>query len=324
MLLLLAASVAHAQDIPAPSDTGEVLTGPQKVEGQVVRPGVSDMLPVAGVWVTLHRVGSDHAAPLDSVRADSRGRYAFNFTRTGDQHAVYFVSAAYGGVAYFTPPLAHSIVRGQEAEIAVFDTTSGHVPISVRGRHVVISAVNANAVRTITEVFEIANDSSVTKVAGSGDDGAVWTTAFPERATSFQVSQGDVPSGAVRFADGRAHIYAPIAPGIKQVSFTYSMPASAFPLRIPVARDTQILEVLIEEETGAVAGAKLKEVAPVSLERRSFRRFLADDVPASEVSVIDLPASTAARGIDSRYLIALTVGIGGAMAFALARALRQR
>ena len=282
------------------------------------------MIPVGGVWVTLHRVGSDQAAPLDSVRADSRGRYEFNFRRTGDQQAIYFVSAAYGGVAYFTPPLVHSLVRGQEAEIAVFDTTSGHVPISVRGHHIIVSSVDANAVRSITEVFELANDSSVTKVAGTGTEGAVWTTSFPDRASGFQVTQGDVPADAVQFSGGRALIYAPLAPGLKQIAISYTIPASAFPLRMPVLRDTQILEVLVEEEKGTVGGAKLKEVAPVALERRSFRRFLADDVPANEVSTIDLPAVTAARDIDPRYMVALTVAIGAAMISALAYALRRR
>src|SRR5688500_19775177 len=101
-MMLAFAGVARAQEFPAPSDTGEVLAGPQKVMGQVVRPGEKDMIPVPGVWVTLHRVGSDTAAPLDSVRADTQGRYTFDFQRTGDERAIYFVSASYGGVAYFT------------------------------------------------------------------------------------------------------------------------------------------------------------------------------------------------------------------------------
>jgi hypothetical protein len=127
----------------------------------------------------------------------------------------------------------------------------------------------------------------------------------------------------VRFENGRARVYAPLAPGLKQLAFTYSMPASAFPLSIPIIRDTQILEVLIEEEKGTVTGAKLVEKDPVVLERRSFRRFLADDVPANSVSVIDLPASSKNARIDPRYMIALTVLFGSAMVFALVRATRR-
>ncbi len=324
LILLLVARLATAQDPAFSSDSQEVLSGPQRVAGQVVRPGTKSMLPVPNVWVTLHRVGSDRAAPLDSVRADPQGRYAFDFTRTGDERALYFVSASYGGVAYFTPPLAHNVVRGEEAEIAVFDTTSGAVPISVRGRHIIVSAVDANGARTITEVYELANDSSVTQVVPPSGDAAVWAAPLPAQSSNFRVTQGDVPAAAFKFDNGKASVYAPLAPGIKQLAFTYTLPARAFPLSIPIVRNTQILEVLVEEEQGKVSGAKLAEQAPVAIERRSFRRFLADDVPTGSVLVIDLPAVEKGGAIDPRYMIALTIIIGGSMIFALARALRRR
>ena len=323
--VVFAARVAFAQDSTAiEPDSEEIPTGPQFVSGQVVRPGIDRMLPVPNVMVTLHRVGSDRAGPLDSLRADAKGRYQFHFTRSGDQRALYFVSALYGGVAYFTPPLAHSTVKGDEAEIAVFDTTSAPVPISSRGHHVVVSAVDANGMRNVTEVYELANDSSVTRVVSRAGGGDVWSAVIPSRGRNFHVEQGDIPAQAVRFEDGKARVFAPIAPGLKQLAFTYAMPANAFPLSIPIVRDTQILEVLVEEEKGRVTGARLVEKDPVVLERRSFRRFLAADVPANSVSVIDLPAAPKNLEFDPRYMIALTVVFGSAMIFALARALRRR
>jgi hypothetical protein len=322
VLLLLAGSAAAAQE-PVEGEGADSLTGPQEVAGQVVRPGSNAMLPVSNVMVTLHRVGSDRAAPLDSIRADGNGRYRFRFTRTGDRSALYFVSASYGGVAYFTPPLAHSVVKGLEAEIAVFDTTSAPIPISSKGHHVVVSSVDANGMRTITEVFELANDSSVTRVASTTGNGDVWSSVLPAQARDFRVSQGDVPAQAVRFEQGRVRVFAPLSPGIKQLAFSYSIPARAFPLSVPIVRPTEILEVLIEEEKGSVSGASLQEQEPVALNRRSFRRFLASDVPANAVSIIDLPAASRAMGIEPRYMVGLTVIIGGAMIFALARALRR-
>ena len=323
LFLVLASGLAGAQQVDAAAADGDsVPTGPQLVSGQVVRPGTDRMVPVPNVMVTLHRVGSDRAAPLDSARADSKGRYVFHFNRSGDTRAIYFVSASYGGIAYFTPPLAHATVQGEEAEIAVFDTTSAPVPISSRGHHVIVSAVDANGMRNVTEVYELANDSSVTRVASNASGGEVWSAVVPANASGFQVSQGDIAAQAVRFEKGRALVLAPIAPGLKQLAFSYSLPASAFPLNIPIIKDTQILEVLIEEEKGSVSGAKLEEKDPVALERRSFRRFLAADVPANSVSVIDLPA-VRTTSIDPRYMIALTVVFGGAMLFALARALRR-
>src|SRR5256885_7350842 len=101
------------------------LPSSQRVSGRIVRPGLARMDPVSGAWVVLHRVGPDRAGPLDSVQSDPRGRYSFTYTRTGSEDAVYFVSASYDGIAYFTPPLAEGKVSGDDGEIAVFDTTSG-------------------------------------------------------------------------------------------------------------------------------------------------------------------------------------------------------
>jgi hypothetical protein len=322
-LLLLLASTAAAQDQDQ-TDTTQVPQGPQHVAGQVVRPGKDKMIAVPNVWVTLHRVGTDHAAPLDSTHADATGHYAFDFRRSGEPGAIYFVSASYGGVAYFTPPLAKSTVTGDDAEIAVFDTTSAPVRIDVRGHHIVVSSVDVNGARQITEVYEIANDSSVTQVPSTTSHLPVWSAIIPPRASSFAVTQGDVPSAAIKFEDGRANVFAPIAPGLKQIAITYTLPASSFPLSIPVINDTQIFEVLIEDEKGTVTAPKLKELAPVSLEKRNFRRFLGPDVPANAVVKIDLPAPPEQTDIDPRYMVALTVLIGGAMVFALARALQRR
>ena len=290
----------------------------------MVKPGARQMLSVPHIWVTLHRVGSDRAGPLDSMRADGDGRYAFTYRRTGDSAAVYFVSASYGGIAYFTSPLMETVVTGEKAEIAVYDTTSGPLVVGIRGHHVVVSAVDANAQRSVTEVYELANDSSVTRIAASTDaKSAVWSGGLPAGAIDFQVTQGDIPAAAVAFSNSHVLVFAPIAPGLAQLAFTYNLPATAFPLRIPIESPTQILEVLVEDEKGQVSGARLKEKEPVILEKRSFRRFLADDVPMNTVAVIDLPPSVRAT-VDRRYLVVLTLVIGGAMILALARALNRR
>ncbi len=324
MLAIAGAAVAQ-QPSSGTSSPDSSLTAAidQRVEGQVVRPGNREMIPVPQIMVTLHRVGSDRAGPLDSVRADATGHYSFTYRRSGDESAIYFASAKYGGIAYFTPPLADAVVKGENAEVAVYDTTSAKITIGVRGHHVVVSAVDVNAERSVTEVYELANDSSVTRIAGSGTSGSVWTTTVPKGAHDFRVSQGDIPAGAVAFTSSGVSVFAPIAPGLAQLAFSYSLPASAFPLRVRVLQPTQIFEVLVEDERGTVQGAKLKERQPVILERRSFRRFLADDVPVNAVSVIDLPPARKTT-IDRRYLVVLTVMIGGAMIAALAWALQRR
>jgi hypothetical protein len=245
--------------------------------------------------------------------------------RTGSEDAVYFVSASYDGIAYFTPPLAEGKVSGDDGEITVFDTTSHHVPLSLRGHHVVVSAVDANAQRSVVEVYDLSNDSSVTRVAaGDKPADATWQTHIIPSAQNFRVSQGDIPAVAVSYANGLVNVFAPIAPGVKQLSFSYSLPAKSFPLKLPLEKDTGIYEIMVEDKGGSVTGPRLKEVDPVTVENRNFRRFLASDMPQNSVAIIDLPAPPTTRSIDPRYLVAITLVIGGSMVVALAQALRRR
>lgn len=283
------------------------------------------MDPVAGVWVVLHRVGPDRAGPVDSIKSDGRGHYRFNYTRTGSADAIYFVSASHDGIAYFTPPLAEGKVSGDDGEITVFDTTSGRVPLSLRGHHVVVSNADANARRSIVEVYDLSNDTSVTRVAsGETPAGATWHTHISPGAANFKVGQGDISAAAVSFANGLVSVFAPLAPGIKQLSFSYSLPAKSFPLRLPLEKETGIYEIMIEDKAGSVTGPRLKEVDPVTVDERNFRRFLASDMPENSVAVIDLPPPPQSRSIDPRYLVALTLVIGASMILALAQALRRR
>jgi hypothetical protein len=282
------------------------------------------MDPVSGVWVVLHRVGPDKAGPLDSVRSDPRGRYAFNYSRTGSEDAIYFVSASYNGIAYFTPPLAEGKVSGDDGEVTVFDTTSHRVPMTLRGHHVVVSAVDANGLRSVVEVYDVSNDSKVTRIAPTDTPkDATWQTHITPAATNFRVNQGDIPASAVSYAKGAVNVYAPLAPGIKQIAFSYSLPAKSFPLSLPLEKETGIYEILIEEKAGSVTGPHLREMDPVTVDERNFRRFLASDMPVSSSAVIDLPAPPA-RTIDPRYMVAITLVIGGTMVLALAQALRRR
>ena len=298
---------------------------PQQVSGRIVRPGDHEMDPVSGVWVVLHRVGPDRAGPLDSLQSDSRGRYSFKYERSGSEDAIYFVSASYGGIAYFTAPLAEGKVSGDDGEIAVFDTTSGHVPMSLRGHHIIVSAVDPNARRAVMEVYDLSNDTSVTRISTSDKpEDATWRVHVSPGATDFKVSQGDISAAAVSYTNGVVNVFAPIAPGIKQLAFSYSLPANSFPLKLPLEKATGVYEILIEEKTGSVTGPHLKEMDPVTVDERNFRRFLASDMPENSVAVIDLPPPPPTRSIDPRFLVALTVVIGGSMIAALARALKRR
>ena len=315
---VLSAGPAQGQDSAA-AGAGERIA-PRDVSGRVVRPGADGMIPVTGAWVTLHRVGPDSSGPLDSVRTGAGGRYTIRYQPYGTD-AVYFASSMYGGIAYFTPPLPAGDAGGNAGEITVFDTTSRPIPIRTRGRHLVVSSSAASGRRTLVEVFELSNDTTVTAVSGARQR-ATWSTTLAPNAADFQVGQNDIGGNAIAFRDGRVLVFASLSPGIRQVAFSYSVPASDFPLSVPIADSVGIFEVLLEDPGSTASGGGLTEQEAVSLENRSFRRFLAQDVPPTATVTIDVGAPTAPQR--NRFVIVPVAVAAAVMAVALAFALTRR
>jgi hypothetical protein len=259
----------------------------------------------------LHRVGSDRAGPLDSARSGPDGRFRIRYSRSGVEDALYFVSARYGDIAYFSPPLRADTVRGGDADVIVYDTTTDTTQLRVQGHHIVLSAPRGPRLRggrrEVAEVFEIENEGTRTVVARDSIT-PLWTTTLPAEAESTSVAPGDVTAGAVAFRRGRAELFAPMSPGVRQVVLTYLLPASAFPISRPIERQTSVLEVLLEEPRASAEGPRLTEVAPVEIEGRAFRRFLAQDVPASAVIRLDVPPQVA-QNRSAMYVLAAVVGL---------------
>jgi hypothetical protein len=312
LVALLVASLSSVALAPAAAG--------QRVTGRVVSPGGEHPPPVPGAWVVLHRIAHDTSGPLDSVRTNARGEYTFRYTRAEEDSALYIVSSMRGGVAYFTVPLRAGDVRGEAAEIMVFDTTSGKLPLRVQGRHFVVVPGEGGRNPEVLEVYELSNDSSLTAVAPK-DGRAVWTALVPERATKFRLGEGDVSEGGLVMRDGRVHLFAPVAPGLKQLSFRYELPRDAFPLTVPITEPVGVLEVVADDPGARVTGAALRERPPVRSEGRTFKRFLAQDVPRNAVVRIELTAGDGAmRGATVALLGALfAAAAAGALALALRR-----
>lgn len=280
------------------------------------------MGPARNLWVTLHRVGKDTAGPIDSVRSDAAGGYRFTYKPFGAGDAVYFASTTYGGIAYFTAPLRDANVTGDAAEITVFDTTSRAFPMSVKGRHLIVSKVDSADMRTIVEVFELSNDSLVTLVTAERENAPpTWSVAVPAAAVDVRANEGEISPDAFAAQNGRVSVFAPIAPGVKQIAFSYKLPGSSFPLRVRSETPVVVFEVLVEEAQGDVKGQGFAAVDPVTLERRNFRRFLAQDVKADADLVVEVPAgATSGRNM---YIAGLLVAVGFLMMLALTRSMQR-
>jgi hypothetical protein len=274
-----------------------------------------------GVMVTLHRVGPDSSGPVDSVRTDARGHYSLRYPRFGDEAAVYFAAAVYRGIAYFSSPLRGARASGDDAEITVFDTTSRPLALHVRGHHVVVSSPHPDGTRDIIEVWELSNDTTLTAV-GRDSLTPVWRVQLPAGAQKFVGGPGDVAASALSTRGDSVVLLAAFGPGVKQLSYTYALPPSRFPLRFSAAQPTGVFEVLVEEAGGQVSGGTLRAMDAATTQGRTFKRWLGQEVAPGQSVLITVPTTSAA--VRTRLLIALASLIVAAMAVALVRALRTR
>jgi hypothetical protein len=314
-------AIACAQTPRVPVGAPSAESPRREARGVVERITAKGELPLRDTWVVLHRIGKDLAAPIDSIRTDAAGRFVFRYHATGDTSALYFIATSYDGIAYFTPPLRKPVVGGGDADLLVYDTTSGPVPISVRGRHVIVTAPDTGKGRAVLEVFELSNDTSLTRVAGTPEK-PTFESTLPDGATNPIATDGDIPAEAVKFVNGRVQVFSPIAPGIKQLSFHYRIPLNKKPIAIPSPAPAAVLEVLVEDAEGDASGAKLKKMASVTLEGRAFRRFVAQDAPANAVLTVLAPTQVGAA-FSARMAIVI-VAIGAAMLAGLAASLMRK
>ncbi len=303
-----------------PAGAGDAQPVRRTIAGQVITPGTdAGPVPARGVWVTLHRVAPGDAGPVDSARTGASGRYSITYGRAPADSAVFFLSAAHAGITYFSAPIADGDVSGEEAELVVYDTASVTTPLPVHGRHVIVGKIDSTGRHPVVEVYEVVNDGTVTYVGS--EERPTFETGVPEGGEGFRLTSGDVSPDAVTVSDGMLRVFAPIPPGTKQIGFAYMMSPARFPLSIPVGRDLAELEVLLEDTAATVDGARLAEVEAVAGEGGAFRRFAAEDVPASAVFRVTVPVP--ARDMTTVYVIAVLVVVGLVMLMALGRSMRR-
>jgi hypothetical protein len=315
--LLVGSGVAGAQ---RGVDTSRA-TPMASVSGKVETPNAEKEIPIPGIYVTLHRVASDSSGPVDSVRTDARGNYLIRYRRPPGDEGVYFAAAVYHGIAYFSAPIQSARSTGEEGEITVFDTTSKPVEFHVRGHHLVVSAPRPEGSRDIVEVWELSNDTTVT-VIGKDTLSPVWSTALPRGATNVRAGQGDVGPDAIVARGDRVVMIAPFGPGVKQISYSYSMPPSQFPLTLSIDKPTSVLEVLLEEPLAQVTSRSLHGTDAATTGGRTFKRFLGQDAAAGESIRITVPTTSATTR--TRVLAVLAGVIALIMLGAFTRALMRR
>jgi hypothetical protein len=307
---LTLAGTLGAQGLPPAAGTPGVAGEMRTVAGRVLSGSADSLKPIAGQMVVLHRISADSSGPVDSARTTAAGTYRFRYRLEGPR-SMYIVSVRYSGVAYFTAPLREAAVTSPDGDISVYDTTSARFPLTVRARHFVIAPPEAGF-RRVVDVFEVANDSNRTLVAGT--EGLTWRVALPPDAHEPGTAGGDLPQEAFRFSGGNAELVIPFPPGSRQLVLTYGIPVQRN-VTIPVSDAVSTLEVLMEGTGGRITGAGLTVEEPVSMEGRTFQRFTAATVPRGATFTINKSAGAGLGGNAGRVallavaLVAVALGI---------------
>jgi len=241
--------------------------GPLSVSGAVVRVRAGDSVPVAGVPVTLHRVGRTAQGAIDSTTSDRDG--AFRFRGVGDTAAIYLASARYAGIEYFSEPMR---TPGAGRIRLVVSDTSSSAPVRLGTRHVIIRPPDESGTRAVLDLLTIQNDGPDTRVSRDSLS-ASWQLELPAGALQPEVSEGDVSPTAVRFQGDSMFVLAPIAPGRKNIMVSYRLPVALNRPRWLAPVDS--FDLLVEEPGATVRGAGLAPVAPVELMGSTLRRWTA-------------------------------------------------
>ena len=292
---------------------------PLLLAGRVVRVAGNDSVPLAGQVVVAHHVTPAVQGAVDSVRSDAAGRFRIVVARP-DTGGVYMVSTKYRGIGYFGVPVADSErVAAGRLTLAVFDTSSSGHALFVALRHLVVTAPEGGAMRRILDIVQVENPGTTTRVAADSA-GATWRLRLAPGVTEFQLGESDISPAAVRRDGDVVVVSAPFPPGAKQVLLSYSAPAGAKALVVPIDQVTARLEVMIEGGGASASGAGVRAAEPMAIENRSFTRYTAEGVEAG-ASVTLRFASGGARG---KYVWVIVLVAGVALAAGAFVLLRRR
>ncbi|HEU5219322.1 MAG TPA: hypothetical protein VFU23_11715 [Gemmatimonadales bacterium] len=290
-----------------------------RVAGRVVRVAGSDTLPVGKIAVVLHRVGQRAQGPIDTAVAGPGGRFSFRFS--ADTTAAYLLSARYGGIEYFSSPVATNPTRPDTAVIVIVADTSSTAPVSVRQRTILVSAPDESGTRTVLDWFVLSNPGQLTRVAPDTLHGA-WGTPLPPEAQNVELADNRMSQfspEALVFRGDSAIIFAPLSPGDKELMLQYRIPGTLRQFLVPAERADSVF-VMMEERGGRVITGGFAAADSQMLDGRAFARWAGSHPRAGDLEIA-LPASR----VSSRQLLtAMVVTMGAAFALVALVAVRRK
>ncbi len=286
-----------------------VASGQAVAAGRVLRASGNDSIPVPGARVLLHRVGRGVQGPIDSLTADRNGAFRFRFVP--DTSAVYLTSSRFGGIEYFSPAVHLDPTRPDTALRIVVADTSSRVPVEVSARHLVIADPGKDGSRGVLDLIVLRNRGDRTLVSPDTVRPS-WSVPLPSGTFGLEPGEGDASPDALRREGDRLLLFAPVAPGEKQLIVQYGLPATVRSMTLPFEQGADFVNVLIADPAAKVSGGALAPADTEVILGRTYRRWMGA-VPAGAAVKIELGGPFNAPGW---ALAALVGGLATALAFA--------
>ncbi len=261
--------------------------------------------------------------PVDSVRTDAGGRYRLHVPQL-DTSAFYVVSSMYLSVAYFSEPLQIRTPGPIHAgPLMVYDTasTTTGLPIHVRRRLLTVAKSRRDGTREVLEILELTNPGTRTRIAPDTVT-PVWTGALPAAVLQFQVGEGDFSAQAVERRGDTVALFGPVPPTtMRQLTYSYVLPAGQAALAIPVDQATDEVDLLLEDTTAHVVALGLEPLGVQQIEQRRFARYRTGPLAAGLRVTVELPRA----GFQLQRQWWVIVAIAGlVMGWALVVALKRK
>ena len=286
-----------------------VAFGQAVAAGRVLRASGNDSIPVPGARVLLHRVGRGVQGPIDSLTTDRNGAFRFRFVP--DTSAVYLTSSRFGGIEYFSPAVHLDPTRPDTALRIVVADTSSRVPVEVAARHLVIADPGQDGSRGVLDLIVLRNRGDRTLVSPDTVRPS-WSVPLPSGTFGLEPGEGDASPEALRREGDRLLLFAPVAPGEKQLVVQYGLPATVRTMTLPFEQGADFVNVLIADPAATVSGGALAPADTEVIQGRIYRRWMGA-VPAGTAVKIELGGPFNAPGW---ALAALVGGLATALAFA--------
>lgn len=292
---------------------------PGVIDGTVVNL-TGGQRPVAGHPVTLTAYVNGTQVEGFQTTTDAAGRFAFTVPAAPDR--TYVVNVKYRGGDYDSDPIAfRDGGTRRQVTLRVYEPTTDPAVLRVSVHHIIVDT--APGAVQVAELLVVTNATDRTFIGTTQrPDGKRETLrlSLPPGATRVQYLEGLMDCCAF-VADGVLVDTMDVKPGMRQIAYSYLVPAAG--------RSARILRILeyptdrVEVFGSAAARFQVEPLAPqpaVQTDQGAYVRFSGANLAAGDriaVAVGGLPASAATP---RRVALAVFVGIlAGALAYPLAR-----